>query len=64
MKCDGGFTLEEMITELERESRMRQRWYPNYVRDGRLTQPIADKQMALLQASIVLLAKIKKDWET
>jgi hypothetical protein len=49
------FTLAEQIAELRREIAVRQRVYPAWVRDGRLTQDKADRQLALLEAAAASL---------
>lgn len=53
-------SLEDKITELERE--LRQRWhvYPRMVKAGHLNQQKADKQILILEAVIEDLYRYKK----
>lgn len=44
------FTAKEKAECAERELRLRERVYPNRVADGRMTQALADKQIALMAA--------------
>ena len=48
---------EEMLREVEREIAMRHRVYPLGVREGRLSQTRADRQMAVMEAVAALLAE-------
>jgi glutathionylspermidine synthase len=47
--------LNEQITELTRELKLRGRLYPGFVERGKLTQTNADTQMAALSAAIATL---------
>lgn len=42
--------LDEQIACVEREIKLRQRVYPRRVADRRMTQALADKQIALMEA--------------
>jgi hypothetical protein len=44
------FTAAELADCAEREVRQRQRAYPRWVEAGRMTQQLADRQTALMQA--------------
>lgn len=43
-------TLDEQIACVEREIKLRRRVYPRHVAGGRMNQPFADKQIALMEA--------------
>lgn len=42
--------LADQIVEVEREIRNRARLYPEWIKRGRLTQPVADQKLAALRA--------------
>ncbi len=44
------FTNRDKADCADREAKMRLRVYPNRVADGRMTQQLADKQIAMMQA--------------
>jgi hypothetical protein len=44
------FTDAEKLEAAEREVKQRQRVYPRWVADGRLSQAFADRQLALMRA--------------
>ncbi|MEG9524285.1 MAG: hypothetical protein MIL41_00630 [Hyphomicrobiales bacterium] len=44
------FTAADLADCAEREVRQRQRAYPRWVENGRMTQQLADRQTALMQA--------------
>ena len=43
-------TIEDEIAEVDREIRLRERVYPNWVSAGRLKQERADRQLELMRA--------------
>lgn len=45
-----GFSTAELADCAEREVRQRQRAYPRWVEAGRMTQQLADRQIALMRA--------------
>jgi hypothetical protein len=54
-------TLDDMIAELRRELRVRLKVYPKLVRDGRLTQTKAQRQVSMLEATIDKLEALPRD---
>lgn len=48
-------TLAEQLVELHREVRQRERVFPRWVADGRMSQAVANLQMARLRAAIATL---------
>lgn len=50
-------TLQDMITELRRELRTRQRVYLRLIQTGKLQPHIAERQMGVLEAIIEHLEK-------
>ena len=48
-------TLQDMITEVEREIAARENIYPRLVADGRATQEKVDRQMARMRAVLANL---------
>lgn len=53
--------LEEQIKEAHRELAIRQRVYPKWVKEGRLTQEAADRQIANSKAIIATLTALEAD---
>lgn len=45
-------TVEDMIKELKREKRMRDRVYPNLIKHRKITRDEANKQYLILEATI------------
>jgi hypothetical protein len=43
-------TLDEQLQCVEREIKLRQRVYPRRIADRRMTQALADRQIALMEA--------------
>jgi hypothetical protein len=54
-----GLGRAEQIAEISREIAVRKRVYPTWVKDGRLTQERADRQIALLEAVVISLSEPK-----
>lgn len=52
-------TLDEQIACIQREQRMRGKLYPRWVRDGKLTQKLADQETATLQAVLDTLLRLQ-----
>ncbi|MGH1574315.1 hypothetical protein ACRAWG_31295 [Methylobacterium sp. P31] len=48
--ADSAFTAADLADCAEREVRQRQRVYPRLVESSRMTQAVADRQTALMQA--------------
>ena len=42
-------TPQQRIAELERELTTRERVYPNWIRDGKITQPVAEHRIQVLR---------------
>lgn len=57
------FTLTDMLNEINREIRLRQRVYPRWIADGKLSQSRADSQIAVMNAiaDIIELAIAEPD---
>ena len=53
-------SLEAQIAEIDRELAMRKAAYPKWIRDGRLSQTQADRQMAAMQAVASTLRRMKE----
>lgn len=53
----GTFTPGELLEEAERELRMRQRVFPRWVVDGRMTQAAADRKIAMMKAIADILSE-------
>jgi hypothetical protein len=45
------FSASEIAQELEREVRMRERVYPRQVEEGKMSQPLADRRLAIMAAA-------------
>lgn len=45
-------SVDDMVRELQRERAQRERVYPRLVQQGRLRQKMADRQLAVLDATI------------
>jgi hypothetical protein len=57
-------THEQMLAELRRELAMRQRVYPSWVQQGKITQVAADHRIAVMASLIELVeAQISKQIE-
>lgn len=52
-------SLAEQIVELRREMRQRERVYPRWVQDGRMSQAIANLHMARLAAALATLEAVQ-----
>jgi hypothetical protein len=44
------FTLDEQLSEVRREIEMRRRVYASWVRNGKMSQEAADRQIARMEA--------------
>lgn len=57
---EGGMTasLEDQIVCVQREIRMRERNYPKWVENGRMTQAQSDKQLGTMRDVLETLKKI------
>lgn len=55
------FTIAEQLDAIEREIRFREFVYPRRVRDGKMTQAEADRQIALMRAVSVTVATIGRE---
>ena len=56
----GQITIEEMVAEAKREIALRERVYPNLIRQRKLTEPDARLQMLKMQAILELLLRVQK----
>lgn len=54
-------TLDEQITCVEREIAMRERVYPAWVRNGRMTQQKADREVETMRAVASTLHRVNAD---
>jgi hypothetical protein len=52
-------SLKDMIAELRRELRHRQITYPSLIKRGALTEALADRQNARLQAALDVLVSLE-----
>lgn len=52
-------TVDEEIACVEREIRLRLRVYPRRVADGKMTQKLADKELAAMNAVLRRLHEVK-----
>ena len=52
------FTLEEQIAEVKREIMLRKAYYPAWVRQGKLTQAEASRQLQLLVEVLKTLRRL------
>ena len=55
------FTIAEQIDCIERELRFREFVYPRRVRDGKMSQAEADRQIALMEAVQATLERIGRE---
>jgi hypothetical protein len=51
----GAIPLSDQRAEVEREIKLRQRVYPRWVADGRLTEAKSERQIAVMQAVLATL---------
>ena len=56
-------TTPELIKEAERELALRQRVYPEWVKKGRLKQPLADRRIELMAAIVSALHRSQSQTE-
>jgi hypothetical protein len=54
-------TIDEMITELEREHHMRRRVFQNWVDSGKLSAAEADRRQRRLFAALTLLRNLREE---
>jgi hypothetical protein len=45
----GGYTIRELAREADREVSQRRWVYPRLVDQGKLTRPVADRQLAIME---------------
>lgn len=57
-------SLDQQIASVRRELAMRQRVYPKWVKDGRMKQDAADKEMAAMQAVHDTLTAVQIEQQT
>jgi hypothetical protein len=50
--------LEAQIREVERELQHRRRLYPRWVQSGRMTERVAERQMAAMEAVLATLRTV------
>lgn len=55
------FTLEDQIKCAEREVRMRERVYPRWVDQHKMTQANADREIATMKAIVRTLTSLKEN---
>ena len=53
--------LDAQMREVEREIRQRERVYPRWVADGRMTQAAADRQLGVMRAVLNTLTMWKNE---
>jgi len=51
-------TLDDQIAAVKREIAMRERVYPREIGNGRMTQKLADRELALMQAVLNTLTEL------
>lgn len=54
------FPLNELVACAERELGKRQKFYPNWVRDGRMKDSDAQSEIAKMEAIVETLKKLKQ----
>lgn len=52
-------TLDDEISELEREIALRQRVYPRWVADKRMTTNAADRHISVMKSAVESLHRLK-----
>ena len=52
--------VEEQIREIAREIELRKRVYPRWVEDGRYTQVEADHKIAVMEAVLATLKRLRE----
>jgi len=57
-------SINQQITELKRELKLRRRVYPRLVNNGQLTQGASDRQIDALEAALATLREIATMNET
>lgn len=55
------FTLQRLVQCAERELKLRQRIYPQRVRDGRMSRQFAADQIAMMEAILARLRELERE---
>ncbi len=58
------FTVAELIACVDREVRRRRRYYPQWVREGRLSKERAEEEIAKMELVCRLLRQAEQQWES
>jgi hypothetical protein len=53
-------SLDDQIKELQRELALRDRVYPHLVANGKLRQPVADRNVARMRAAMATLRDLRQ----
>ena len=53
--------LWEVVEELRREAATRERLYPRWIEEGRLSQPLAKERLFALENAIWILSHLAQD---
>ena len=53
--------LDQQIACVQREIGLRKRAYPRWIQLGKMTQPVADEQLASMEAVLVTLQKLRDE---
>lgn len=60
-KLPQNIPIEDLIAEVQREYALRERVYPRFVRDGRLSQKTADYRKQCMSAILAILIRQNGD---
>lgn len=61
--ADEPISIEQQIAAVQREIRMRERVYPRRVSDRKMTQQLADRELAAMRAVLATLEALPKTQE-
>lgn len=53
-------SLDDQIACIERELRLRRKVYPRFVRDGKLTETVADQEIGRMEAVLGTLMLVRQ----
>ncbi|MBE7420666.1 MAG: hypothetical protein HS128_23465 [Ideonella sp.] len=57
---DEPISIEQQIAAVQREIRMREHVYPRRISDGKMTQKLADRELAAMRAVLATLETLPK----
>jgi hypothetical protein len=55
-------TVDEVVAEIEREIKMRERVYPSQVRAHNISRDTAERRIELMREAIVILRQLEALW--